>query len=45
MDSDSLGNCDEICVHLNDLGLRAIKLKILNLPGQKYYISCFEPGE
>ena len=43
-DSDTLENCDEICVQVDDLGLLAIKLKILSLLDQKY-ICCFEPGE
>ena len=28
-DSDTLENCDEVCVHLDDLGLLAVELKIL----------------
>ena len=44
-DSETLENCDEICVHLDDLGVLAIELKILSLLGQKYYVCCFEPGE
>ena len=44
-DSDTIENCGEICVHLNDLGLLTIELEILSLLGQKYYIGYFEPGE
>ena len=44
-DSDTLENCDEICVHLDGLDLLTIELENLSLLGQKYYICCFEPGE
>ena len=44
-DSDTLENCAEICVHLDDLGPLAIELEMLSLVGQKYYICCFEPRE
>ena len=43
-DSDTLENWDEICVHLDDLGLLAMQLEILSLLGQ-IYICCLEPGE
>ena len=45
IDSDTHENCDEICVHLDGLGLLTIELESLSLLGQKYCICCFEPGE
>ena len=44
-DSNTVKNCDEICVHLDDLDLLAIELEILSLLDQKYYIYCFETEE
>ena len=45
MDLDTAENCDEICVHLDGLGLLANEVEILSLLGQRYYICCLEQGE
>ena len=37
-DSDTAENCDEICVHLDGLGLLATEVEILSLLGQRYYM-------
>ena len=44
-DSDTRENCDEICVHLDGLGLLAIELESLSLLGQKYYVVLDQGNE